>query len=86
MKKKKVQDPMEPIRTYHGCECHGDRNLDLMSRSYNDPDEHFNIHVQRPLSALAWMEQNREEFPNGSSVSEVMEAYASYRLKYINEQ
>ena len=78
MRNNKEQDPMDPIRTYHGCECHGDTN--------DDPDKYFEVHVQRPLSAIAWMERNRDKFPNGSVVSEVMEAYALYRLKYINEQ
>jgi len=30
------------------------------------------------LSAHQWMEKNKEQFPNGSTVSELVEAYAQY--------
>ena len=30
------------------------------------------------LDAYSWMEQNKDKYPNGSVVSEIMEAYAKY--------
>ena len=37
----------------------------------------------KPIDAHTWSHQkeNRERFPNGSSVSEIMEAYAEYYYK-----
>lgn len=32
--------------------------------------------------ARSWLENNRDRFPNGSVVSEIMEAYAQYYLDY----
>tara|TARA_Y100000310_G_C20661316_1_gene804971 strand:+ start:1507 stop:1803 length:297 start_codon:yes stop_codon:yes gene_type:complete len=37
------------------------------------------------LSAIDWLAENKEKYPNGSVVSEIMDDYAEYCLKKTHE-
>ncbi len=86
-KKKYIYESPDNGKTVYrseGMGCPTSRELMYAKRELGTitDDDIIKDFFEEPGSAHSWLQKNKDKFPNGSVVSEVMEAYANYYFNH----